>query len=180
MWDIKRDDWRRGTRMSSYLGSGAIVFVQVRDRPRESDHHQQEHIIRMFNGRATCGKRTGTKAVVNRVRDEPERRESGVRERGGNGLHARSPAGAHDQFAERTCSRPEAGGGHWLPAIGRWRGQDQRCWPVVGRGLVAAPSAGRITLPVGDPSGGANWSSPHGRNSSDGLPCFGYDPVHDR
>lgn len=34
--------------MSSYLGSGAIVFVQVRDKAAESDHHPQEHIIGTF------------------------------------------------------------------------------------------------------------------------------------
>ena len=44
--------------------------------------------------------------------------ESGARERKGNGLHARSPPGAHDHIAEGPSSRSKPGGGHWPLAIG--------------------------------------------------------------
>lgn len=107
-------------------GVGPEVF---RSRTRQakrraSDHRQQQHIIRYHNGQTAAGQ--AGKAGGNERRTDSERgrqssyraTESGERERKGNGLHARSPPGAHDHFAERPSSPSKPGGGHWLSAIG--------------------------------------------------------------
>jgi hypothetical protein len=106
-------------------GAGPEVF---RSRTRQakrraSDHRQQQHIIRYHNGQDGQGKQ-GNEENERRTDSEAGRQssyratESGARERKGNGLHARSPPGAHDHIAEGPSSRSKPGGGHWPLAIG--------------------------------------------------------------
>lgn len=87
-------------------------------RRRASDHRQQQqqHIIRYHRqtGNETNGERTARAGRQSSYRAT----ESGARERKGNGLHARSPPGAHDHIAEGPSSRSKPGGGHCPLAIG--------------------------------------------------------------
>ena len=87
-------------------------------RRRASDHRQQQqqHIIRYHRqtGNETNGERTARAGRQSSYRAT----ESGARERKGNGLHARSPPGAHDHSAERPSSRSKAGG--WALAARYW------------------------------------------------------------
>lgn len=66
--------------------------------------------------------------------------ESGARERKGNGLHARSPPGAHDHSAERPSSRSKAGG--WALAARYWARHcriAECCQSNAGPSLLAVP-----------------------------------------
>lgn len=102
---------------------------------RASDHRQQEqqqqHIIRYHSRERRNERRTDSE----RGRQSSYRAtESGARERKGNGLHARSPPGAHDHFAEGPSSRSKPGGGHWPLAIGCGiAGSQDIAGPVLGR-----------------------------------------------
>ena len=123
----KEDGMRRGwikVIKQAIWGVGPVVF---RSRTRQakrraSDHRQQQHIIRYHNGRpGQTGKREGNERRTDSERGRQSSyraTESGARERKGNGLHARSPPGAHDHIAEGPSSRSKPGGGHCLLAIG--------------------------------------------------------------
>lgn len=109
--------------MTSYLGSGANAFGTEHARPKTSERSPPvvaaaHHKISQQAGRAAGNEETNG-ARTRRGRQSSYRAtESGERERKGNGLHARSPPGAHDHFAERPSSRSKAGGGHWPLVIG--------------------------------------------------------------
>ena len=144
---------------ASYLGGGAQGVSEQNapeGRRRASDHRQQQeqHIIRYHRqpGNETNGERTARAGRQSSYRAT----ESGARERKGNGLHARSPPGAHDHFAEGHSSRSKPGGGHWPLAIGCGIAGSQN---VAGRVLGPcwlAYAIQRITLCPRGSSGGAS------------------------
>ena len=109
--------------MTSYLGSGANAFGTEHARPKTSERSPPvvaaaHHKISQRAGRAAGNEETNG-ARTRRGRQSSYRAtESGARERKGNGLHARSPPGAHDHIAEGPSSRSKPGGGHCLLAIG--------------------------------------------------------------
>jgi hypothetical protein len=143
-----------------------MCFGAGRARPerRASDHRQQQHIIR-YHKRTVKGKarQAGKRRETKRRTDSERGRqssyratESGARERKGNGLHARSPPGAHDHIAEGPSSRSKPGGGHWPLAIGCGIAGSQN---VAGRVLGPcwlAYAIQRITLCPRGSSGGAS------------------------
>jgi len=120
LWDV--EGTARGedrSRISSYLGSGANAFGTERARPKTSERSPPaaaHHKIWQRTGRQET--RTRTETGRGGRQSSYRATEPGERERKGNGLHARSPSGAHDHFAERPSSRSKPGGGHWPLAIG--------------------------------------------------------------
>ena len=158
LWDVEgRARGEDRSRMSSYLGSGANAFGTERARPKTSERSPPaaaHHKIWQRTGRQET--RTRTETGRGGRQSSYRATEPGERERKGNGLHARSPSGAHDHFAERPSSHSKPGGGHCLLAIGCSAAGSQN---VAGRVLGPcwlAYAIQRITLCPRGSSGGAS------------------------